>query len=491
MKIQMPKVSVAAGLPDRDAAQHLLVLVQKGSRPEKVFAHALRDQVLRRAARSGRKAGKPAPLSATQQGQLVVWAEWDPAASIFDQQTGVRKALELINGESPSDLDLVIHAEPSTAPACAALAVQVILMNSQYQLGKTTNQAASINASLKRLRVFGVAKSFSPARAIAVAEGNLLARALTLRPPNDLTPKRFRADIGKLAKQNGWQLKEFSFKSLSKLGAGAFCAVAQGSPQQDAAIVRLSYRPAAAAKGRAPVALVGKGICMDTGGHGLKSAKGMYGMHEDMAGSAVVLGILKAASDLRLPVPIDAWLAIAQNHIGPGAYQPGDVVAALDGTTIEVVHTDAEGRMVLADTLTLATRAKPSCVLDFATLTGAMVHALDSRMAGVFANSSALAGMAVAAGSASGERVVLFPLDADYDEALESKVADVKQCLIGGEGDAIYAARFLSRFVNAVPWVHMDLSAYRHTGGLAAVANDLNGFGVGWGLAMLENPHLG
>ena len=189
------------------------------------------------------------------------------------------------------------------------------------------------------------------------------------------------------------------------MGAGAFCAVAQGSPHQDAAIVHLSYVPKRRRRATPLISLVGKGICMDTGGHGLKTAKGMYGMHEDMNGSAVALGILKAASDLQLPVAIDAWLAIAPNHIGPDAYQPGDVVTALDGTTIEVVHTDAEGRMVLADTLTLA-------------------------------------------------------------------------------------ARFLSRFVGENPWIHMDLSAHRNEGGLGAVSDDVTGFGVAWGVAMLEKQAI-
>ncbi|MBL8510554.1 MAG: leucyl aminopeptidase family protein, partial [Betaproteobacteria bacterium] len=367
--------------------------------------------------------------------------------------------------------------------ACRALFVAAA--NGQYELGKPPGKTAPRH--LQNIHLFGIKNGSDCADALALAGANLLARSLTLRPANDLTPKQYRADIATLAKQQGWQRKEYPYATLRKMGAGAFCAVAQGSDHTDAAIVHLSYRPTGAKSGKAsPIALIGKGICMDTGGHGLKPAKSMYGMHEDMAGSAVVLGIMAAATAMKLPVPLDAWLAISQNHIGPKAYHPGDVVTALNGTTIEVVHTDAEGRMVLADTLTLAARQKPRAMIDFATLTGAMVYALGTRQCGIFTNREALAAEAVTCGQHSGERISVLPLDADYDEELESKVADVKQCLIAGEADAIYAARFLHRFVDNTPWVHLDLSAYRHDGGLGAIAGDVNGFGVAWGVEMVR-----
>jgi leucyl aminopeptidase len=490
MKITLPKIKASAVIPPlgRIDAQHVLVLLQKGAKRKDILAGAAREATLARMGKPRKPDGEvpAATVSCSHEGKLLVWVELDLGASAFEQQTAVRKAMELLYKECPRRLAIVMQTGPANTAQCTSLAVYVALVNSQYQLGKTSSQPASGETALSELQVFGADKKYSTSRALALAEGNLLARFHTLRAPNDLTPKRYRADIVALAKANGWDCSQYGFKTLKKMGAGAFCAVAQGSPQQDAAIVRLSYRPRGTRKGAKPVALVGKGICMDTGGHGLKSAKGMYGMHEDMNGSAVVLGILKAASDLRMPVAIDAWLAIAQNHIGPEAYQPGDVVSALDGTTVEVVHTDAEGRMVLADTLTLATRGNPAAIFDFATLTGAMAYALDSRMSGVFASVGALVADAIACGVSSGERVVMFPLDADYDDALESKVADVKQCLIAGEGDAIYAARFLARFAKKVPWAHMDLSSYRHEGGLGAVSGDVSGFGVAWGLAMLE-----
>jgi leucyl aminopeptidase len=213
----------------------------------------------------------------------------------------------------------------------------------------------------------------------------------------------------------------------------------------------------------------------------------MAGMHEDMNGSAVALGILLAATRAKLPVAVDCWLAIAQNHISPRAYKQNDVVTALNGTTIEIVHTDAEGRMVLADTLTLAARGKPDVIVDFATLTGSMHTALGDRYSGFFATSDELAQQAFDAASESGERLARFPMDDDYDEALDSPVADVKQCTLEGGADHILAARLLKRFTGDRPWIHMDLSASSTKGGLGVVGTDVTGFGVAWGCTLLRN----
>ncbi|MCW5605356.1 MAG: hypothetical protein KIT18_12515 [Burkholderiales bacterium] len=189
-----------------------------------------------------------------------------------------------------------------------------------------------------------------------------------------------------------------------------------------------------------------------------------------------------------MPVVISACrLALAQNHLSPKAYKQNDVVTALNGTTIEVVHTDAEGRMVLSDTLTLAARGRPDLIVDFATLTGSMHVALGDRYSGIFATDDDLAAKAVAAGRASGERVCAFPMDDDYDAALDSGIADVKQCTMEGGADHILAACLLQRFTEKRPWIHMDLSGSSCKGGLGAVATDVTGFGVGWGLALLRS----
>jgi leucyl aminopeptidase len=415
-------------------------------------------------------------------GTLAVYAMLKSDASSFETHERVRKALALLMAEHPKTLTLAVFGEEAFKARVAEAAVYVALVNA-VPLPSRKSKPETV---LKTVALHGHQSVDAFARAQALAEGNVLTRSLTVQGPDELTPGVYRKRIKALAKVYGWTVEEYSFDKLKKMGAGAFCAVAQGSPAKDAAIMRISCKGAGAKNKSKKVAFVGKGICFDTGGHNLKPAKYMQGMHEDMNGSAVVLGILAAASKLKSPLALEGWVALAENHISPEAYRQNEVVTALNGTTIEVVHTDAEGRMVLADTLTLAARNKPALIADFATLTGTMHYALGSRMSGVFASSSALAHQASRAGAASGERIVVFPYPEDYDSSLDSTVADVKQCSMEGEADHILATRFLSRFVGDTPWLHMDLSGHSCKGGLGAVMSDTNGFGVAWGIALLD-----
>ncbi|MFQ2645477.1 M17 family metallopeptidase [Aeromonas caviae] len=324
------------------------------------------------------------------------------------------------------------------------------------------------------------------ARLSAETEGNGLARHLAVLPASELNARHYRAYARELAKQEGWQWQEFDETTLAQKGAGAFLAVARGSADGQAAIVRLSYCPANPVR---RVALVGKGICHDSGGYNLKVGGSMYGMHLDMGGSAVALGTLLAISRAKLPVEVHCWLAIAENHIGPQAFRPGEVVTALNGTTIEVVDTDAEGRMVLADALTLAAGDKPDLLIDYATLTGACKRALGSRYSGAFTNRPEWLTTLIALGQQSGERVWPFPLDEDYDDNLDSEWADLLQCAPGASPDHIDAARFLTRFVPAeLPWLHLDLSGFRNKGGNGVVGSEVTGFGVRLTLTLLDSP---
>ncbi|MHB1565518.1 MAG: M17 family metallopeptidase [Acidiferrobacter sp.] len=329
--------------------------------------------------------------------------------------------------------------------------------------------------------VFG--RDDNRARLSSTAQGNHLARTLTTLPGNYLTPAAYIRHIRTLAHDYGWRYHFYDEKRLSALGAGAFLAVTR-TAAVGSGIVHLRYRPRRASGG--PVALVGKGICFDTGGVNLKSARHMFGMHEDMAGSAVALGTLLALTTLKVPFAVDCYLAIAENAVGPQAYRPNDVVRAMNGTTIEIVHTDAEGRLVLADTLTLACRNKPALIIDYATLTGACIYALGSRMTGGFTNRPAYLNTLMAASRASGERVWPFPLAEDYLVDLRSDIADIRQCTLDGEADHILAALFLRRFLDHDPaWVHLDLAAGRHKGGLGLVPTDTTGFGVRFTLSLL------
>jgi leucyl aminopeptidase len=342
--------------------------------------------------------------------------------------------------------------------------------------------------TLKRVVVVGGSLDLQCIR--IAAEANDLARWLTALPPNKLDAGGYQRVLRELARRHRLKFRWLSEAKLRRLGAGAFLAVSQGNAKRTAGIAQLSYRPSRH-RGRVDVALVGKGVLFDTGGTNLKAHRGMLDMHTDMSGSAVALASLCALAQQRSPLAVDAWLAITENRSGPNAFVPQDVVTAVNGTSIQVVHTDAEGRMVLADTLALAGRTQPRLIVDYATLTGACVTALGERMSGVFVRPPALVPVALAAGATSGERVWNFPLDADYDSELESRIADVMQCTSDGKADHILAARFLSRFVpEASAWIHMDLAAAVRSGGLAHINTDITGFGVRYTLELLRGGNL-
>jgi leucyl aminopeptidase len=332
----------------------------------------------------------------------------------------------------------------------------------------------------RSIEIFNAHEAIEIDRIKAEAGGNNLARWLTALPPNVLNSKNYVALLEILAKRKHWEFEFLDCLALKKLGAGAFLAVAQGNPHEDAGIVHLKYRPKQTSSAKQPdLALVGKGICFDTGGTNLKPHPYMLDMHGDMGGSAVALGSFYALTQLKPDLAIDCWLAITENHIDAKAYMPRDVVKAVNGTTIEVIHTDAEGRMALADTLALCSKTKPKLIMDYATLTGAAVYSMTERYSCVFTNRPNLHGELIEHGVNTGERVWPFPQDEDYDSNLSSKVADTLQCSIKSGGDHILAARFLNKFVdNKSAWIHMDLSASEHKGGLAHIPTKQTGFGV-------------
>jgi leucyl aminopeptidase len=439
------------------------------------------DAKLKRSQATFKDCAKTPLLVELPNGGLLSVVILNDKLSMFQKHTLLRKAVKPLLDETPSDIAICVFGDDATREAHACAAYYVTTVNAaELPSRKKDNKSKS----LKEISIYGFKAEHDYGYVNARVAGNTLCRSLTMLPPNELNPTSYRAKVKALAKQHGWKFEEFDMPKLKKMGAGAFYAVGQGSEPMDAAIVHLTFSPKGAKK---HVSLVGKGICFDTGGHNLKPAKYMQGMHEDMNGSAVALGVLTAATMQQLPVKIDCWLAIAQNHIGPLAYKQNDVVTALNGMTIEIVHTDAEGRMVLADTLTLASRQKPDVILDYATLTGSMAVAVGDRMSGIISNRPELACKAVGAGAAAGERIVAFPNEDDFDSDLESDIADIKQCTLEGGGDHIHATRFMSKFIeNDVPWVHADLSSTNRKGGLGAVESTVNGFGVGFGLALVK-----
>lgn len=423
-----------------------------------------------------------------KKGTRVALQTIKPDSSTFACLTLARKLAADLRTIDPQSIGLQVAGFDAETGRRITESILAALLTAACPMPDYKSRPAQ-DAALTRLTTYGLSKRINLAALRAEIMGNHLARWLAALPPNELTPGHYRKLVSQLAKQEGWTMQFHDRKALARKKAGAFLAVVQGSPVHDAGIVQLRYRP----KGRAgkKLALVGKGICFDTGGVNVKPAKYMNGMHEDMQGSAVALGTLLSLSRIGVNYAIDCWLALAENHIGSKAYKPNDVVTACNGTTIEVKHTDAEGRMVLADTLALASREKPHALIDYATLTGACIYSLSSRYSGVFTNRAKLNETLIEAGSSSGERVWPFPLDEDFDESLESPIADTLQCTLEGDADHILAARFLKRFVDdRINWVHVDLAASHHKGGLGHVPTDTTGFGVRFTLNLLAEQHF-
>ena len=421
---------------------------------------------------------------------LAVLGYMGAEASIFERLSLAARMLKESAARGPEALGLLALGENPLASLEALLAASLA---HAFHL-PAYRAPAPDERRLRSISLLGAAADRNnPAAkldlpyALAAARGNNLVRWLTALPPNLLDARGYHDALSKLSAQHGIGMRWLDEPALRRAGAGAFLAVASGNEGRDAGIAHLSYRPARTRKvSRPDIALVGKGILFDTGGVNLKPHRSMLDMHTDMSGSAVALATLLALAELRVPLCVDAWLAITENQIGPKAYRPQEVVRAANGVTIQVIHTDAEGRMVLADTLALASRTQPRFMLDFATLTGAAVYSLTERMSAVLTNRPALAPKLVDAGRSSGERVWNFPLDADYDSDLESKVADVMQCAVEGKGDHILASRFLSRFVaEKIPWAHVDLSAATRTGGLGHINTEITGFGVRYALELI------
>jgi leucyl aminopeptidase len=413
----------------------------------------------------------------------------NPAGSTFEFLTLAARAWKEIGASAPRTL---LIATPGLDSAVASRALEAMSAAALAGAAPLPNMKSkpSRPRPLETLTLLGEKAGIDIARLGAVDRGNHLARWLTTLPPNVLNSGSYKRALATLARRKGWSWTFLDRAKLRRAGAGAFLAVARANAHADAGIVRLRYR-SPRRRNVLRIALVGKGICFDTGGINLKPHKSMYQMHEDMQGSAVAVGTLLALGELEAPFDIDCWLAITENEIGAQAYRPQEVVRAANGVTIQVVHSDAEGRMVLADTLALAAREKPALILDFATLTGACVTALTDRFSGIFTNRPQWHGVLETAGRDSGERVWPFPMEEDFDADLESPIADILQCAIDGKGDHILAARFLNRFVPAdVPWIHLDLAASNRSGGLAHVPTDFTGFGVRYATQLLLNGGL-
>ena len=397
----------------------------------------------------------------------------------------------LTGKEGPSAHVFLEAAGGDVAPADASgFALGALLRGYKFKKYKTKarkkkDAAAEANdKSLKKIVVHsadpkGASQAFAGNRAIA--GGVTLARDLVNEPANVLGPAEFAARTKALSKV-GVQVEVIGPKVLQKLGMNALLAVGQGSDRPSQVVV-MQWK-GAGARGGEPIVFVGKGVTFDTGGISLKPAAGMEEMKGDMAGAACVVGLMQALAERKAKVNAVGIIGLVENMPSGRAQRPGDVVASMSGQTIEVLNTDAEGRMVLADCLWYAQdRFKPKAVINLATLTGAVMVALGKEHAGLFSNNEELARGLIEAGNVTGERLWRLPLGPKYDKMIDSKVADMKNT--GGKwGGSISAAQFLQRFIkDGTPWAHLDIAGT----GLASPDSEINrSWGSGFGVRLLD-----
>lgn len=369
------------------------------------------------------------------------------------------------------------------AEQAADVALGARLRSYVFETYKTKKKDDATPAQLEKL-VFAVADEAASKKAwklkIGLAEGVEIARTLVNEPPNVLTPTEFARRAEELTKL-GVEVEVMDDKALKKAGFGALLAVGQGS-EQESRVVVMRWN-GAKKKDEQPVAFIGKGVIFDTGGISIKPGASMDEMKGDMAGAACVVGLMHALASRKAKANVIGAIGCVENMPDGKAYRPGDIITGLSGQTIEVINTDAEGRLVLADVLWHVQETyKPKFMVDLATLTGAILIALGTTNAGLFSNDDELSENLKKAGEATGETVWRMPLSAEYDKLIDSKFADMKQTG-GRHGGSITAAQFLKRHVNGTPWAHLDIAGT----GMNSPATDINrSWGSGWGVRLLD-----
>ena len=418
------------------------------------------------------KPGKQAYLrqvAGVKSPRLLVAACRDGSAKAI--KTAAAAALGTLKGLGVKHLAVQIAGVDAeiAAPIAAQAEALASAVGEAVYVYRSTKPSAPEAPPLAKLTLLVVDKTAAKAaaeglaRGAAIAEGVTLARELGNRPGNHCTPTMLAAEARKLGKAEGLKVEVFDRKEIEALGMGSFLAVAQGSVEPPRFIV-ISYH--GAAKSQAPLVLVGKGITFDSGGISLKPGGEMDEMKFDMGGAASVIGTLCAVARLKPAVNLIGVIAAAENMPSGSALKPGDVITSLSGQTIEVLNTDAEGRLVLCDALTYVERFKPAAVVDIATLTGACVVALGAVRSGLFSADDALATELQAAGEAALDTCWRMPVDDEYDEGLKSNFADMAN-IAGRAGGAITAAMFLKRFTAKLRWAHLDIAGTAWKGGTA------------------------
>ena len=368
--------------------------------------------------------------------------------------------------------------EPANAASIGAgVRLRAYRFNRYKTKKKDENDALRAQVSILVGDVAATRKAF--AASAQVVDGVLMARELVNEPPNVLYPEEFARRAGQLRKL-GVTVEVLDVKAMTKLGMGALLGVAQGSARPGRTVI---MRWNGGKRGAQPVAFVGKGVCFDTGGISIKGAANMEDMKGDMGGAACVVGLMQALAARKAHVNAVGAIGLVENMPDGNAQRPGDIVTSMSGQTIEIINTDAEGRLVLADLLWyVAKKFKPKFIVDLATLTGAIMVALGTEHAGLFSNNDDLAQRLIEAGAATGEKVWRMPLGPEYDKLIDSQFADMKNTG-GRHGGSITAAQFLQRFVDSTPWAHLDIAGTA----MGAPKTEINqSWGSGYGVRLLD-----
>jgi len=384
-----------------------------------------------------------------------------------------------------SDMVMVIADLPDGAMQpnqAAAIASGIRLRAYKFDRYKTTKKdgeekSVRADVSIAVGDMAAARKAFAPGGHIM--DGVIIARELVNEPPNVLYPEEFARRATQLRKV-GVDVEVLDVKAMTKLGMGALLGVAQGSARPGRTVI---MRWNGGKRGDQPVAFVGKGVCFDTGGISIKPAGSMEDMKGDMGGAACVVGLMHALAARKAKVNAVGAIGLVENMPDGNAQRPGDIVTSMSGQTIEIINTDAEGRLVLADVLWyVAKKFKPKFMVDLATLTGAIMVALGTEHAGLFSNNDELADRLTKAGLETGERVWRMPLGPEYDKLIDSQFADVKNAGVRN-GGSITAAQFLQRFVDGTPWAHLDIAGTA----MGAPKTEINhSWGSGYGVRLLD-----
>src|SRR5665213_1182140 len=381
------------------------------------------------------------------------------------------------------EIDARGKAKPGTIAAHLAMGAQMRSYSfNQYRTKNRDDYEGTIKAVTIGTRDAAAARKAWPGME-AIAGGIFLARDLVNEPPNILYPAEFANRVKQLSKL-GLKVDVLGEADMKKLGMGSLLGVGQGS-ERESQLVVMRWN-GARKKDEAPVAFVGKGVCFDSGGLSLKTGAGMMGMKGDMGGAAAVTGTMRVLAARKARVNAVGVIGLVENMPDGNAQRPDDVVKSMSGQTIEVLNTDAEGRLVLADALTYTQQKfKPKFVIDLATLTGAIMIALGQDHAGLFSNNDQLSKRIVEAGAEVGEPVWRLPMGDGYDKMLKSKIADMKNISGGTFAGSIVAAQFLKRFVEKdTPWAHLDIAGVAWQDGEQKA--HAPGWGVGWGVRILD-----